>query len=162
MEYTHTHTHTRGCFVVIGFPEWCSGKESAHQYRRCRFNPWVRKIPWSRKWQPNPVFLTQKFHGQRSLAVYRPWEHKELDTTEHAHCGLVAKACYTPLSRHGLQPSRLLCHGISQARILEWVAISFSRASSQPRDRTCVASIGRQILYHWATWEAPDRRGRGV
>ena len=39
-------------------------------------------------------------------------------------------------------------HGISQARILEWVVISFSRGSSQPRDQTHVSSIGRQILYH--------------
>ena len=42
-------------------------------------------------------------------------------------------------------------HGISQARILELVAISYSRGSSQPRDQTC---IGRQILYHCITWEA--------
>ena len=46
-------------------------------------------------------------------------------------------------------------HGISQARILEWVAISFSRRSSWPRDQTCVSCIGRQILYRWATREAP-------
>ena len=42
------------------------------------------------------------------------------------------------------------------ARTLEWVAISFSRESSQPRDWThfsCGSSIGRQILYYWATWE---------
>ena len=44
-------------------------------------------------------------------------------------------------------------HGISQARILEWVAISFSRWSSQLRDRTHVSCIGRQVLYHWATRE---------
>ena len=43
-------------------------------------------------------------------------------------------------------------HGISQARILEWVAISFSRVSSWPRDPTQVSYIGRQILCHWATW----------
>ena len=42
-------------------------------------------------------------------------------------------------------------HGISQARILEWVAISSSRGSSWPRDWTQVSGIGRQILYHWAT-----------
>ena len=41
----------------------------------------------------------------------------------------------------------------SQARILEWVAIPFSRGSSWPRDQTHVSCIGRQILYHWATWE---------
>ena len=47
-------------------------------------------------------------------------------------------------------------HGISQAGILVWVAISFSRGSSQPRDWTVshVSCIGRQILYHWATQEA--------
>ena len=42
-------------------------------------------------------------------------------------------------------------HGISQARILEQVAISFSRESSRPWDRTCVACIGRRILYPWTT-----------
>ena len=46
-------------------------------------------------------------------------------------------------------------HGISQARKLEWVIISFSRGSSWPRDRPHIACIGSQILYHWATWEAP-------
>ena len=48
-------------------------------------------------------------------------------------------------------------HGIFQARILECVAISSSRGSSQPRDQThisCVSCIGRQIIYHWATGEA--------
>ena len=44
--------------------------------------------------------------------------------------------------------------GISWARILEWVAISFSRGSSWPRDQTHVSCIGRQILYHWDIWEA--------
>ena len=39
-------------------------------------------------------------------------------------------------------------HGILQARILEWVATSFSRGSSQPRNGTRVSCIGRQILYH--------------
>ena len=48
----------------------------------------------------------------------------------------------------------LLLHGISQARILEWVAISFSRGSSRPRDLNCVSCPSRQVLYHWATREA--------
>ena len=45
-------------------------------------DPWVRKIPWRRKWQSIPVFLPGKSHGQRSLAGYSPWSCKELDTTE--------------------------------------------------------------------------------
>ena len=50
-------------------------------------------------------------------------------------------------------------HGILQARILEWVAIPFSRGSSWPRDWTCVSCISRVdrgILYHWAIWEGQD------
>ena len=45
-------------------------------------------------------------------------------------------------------------HGMFQARILEWVAISSSRGPSQPRDQTCISCIGKWILYHWATWKA--------
>ena len=37
--------------------------------------PWVRKIPWRRKWQPTPLYLPGNFHGQRSLAGYSPWGH---------------------------------------------------------------------------------------
>ena len=43
--------------------------------------------------------------------------------------------------------------GIFQARILEWVAIAFSRGSSWPRDRSYISCIGRQILYSWASWD---------
>ena len=48
---------------------------------RHEFGPWVRKIPWRRKWQPTAVFLPGKSYGQRSLVGYIPWRHKELDTT---------------------------------------------------------------------------------
>ena len=40
--------------------------------KRCGFDPWVGKIPWSRKWQHTPVFLPRNFHGQRSLVGYSP------------------------------------------------------------------------------------------
>ena len=45
-------------------------------------NPSVRKIPWRREWQPNPVFLLGESHGQKSLAGYSPWGRKESDMTE--------------------------------------------------------------------------------
>ena len=48
--------------------------------KRCRFDPWVDKISWRRKWHPTPVFLFGKSHGQRSLVGYSPWGHKESDT----------------------------------------------------------------------------------
>ena len=59
-------------------------------------------------------------------------------------CCLVAKSRLT-LQPRGPPGSSVL--GIYQARIMEWVAICFSRGSSQPRDQACVSHIGRQILY---------------
>ena len=59
-----------------GLPWWLSGKETACQCKRPGFDPWVRKIPWKRKWQPTPVFLPGEFHGQRSLVGYSPWGHR--------------------------------------------------------------------------------------
>ena len=70
-------------------------------------------------------------------------------------CCLVAKLCPTLLWPHGLYTARFLSPWDFQARILERVAIFFSRGSSQPRDQTCVSCIVRWMLYHWATREAP-------
>ena len=54
-------------------------------FRRPGFHLWVGKILWGRKWQPTPVFLPGKSHGQRRLAGYSPWGCKELDRTEQLH-----------------------------------------------------------------------------
>ena len=64
-DLTHIHTHTDN----YGFPRWLGGKESTCQHRRHRLGLWVGKILWRRKWQPTPVFLLGKSHGQRSLAT---------------------------------------------------------------------------------------------
>ena len=57
----------------MGLPWWLSGKESACQSRRHGFNPWVRKIPGRRKWQPTPVFLPAEFmdRGAWWITVHR-------------------------------------------------------------------------------------------
>ena len=68
-----------------GLPRWLSVKESACQFRRRRspeFDPQVGKISWRSVWQPTPVFLPGESHGQRSLAGYSPWGHRESDTTQ--------------------------------------------------------------------------------
>ena len=44
--------------------------------------PGLGRFPWRRKWQPTPVFLPGQFHGQRNLAGYSPWDHKEVKMTE--------------------------------------------------------------------------------
>ena len=56
---------------------WCSGKKSTCQCRRHRLDPWVGKFPWRRKWQPTPVFLPEKSHGQRSLVDHIPWGQRD-------------------------------------------------------------------------------------
>ena len=77
------------CYIIIdmyinGLPWWLSGEEPACQCRRCEFIPWVRKIPWRRKWQPTPVFLPGKSPGQRSLVGYSLQGSKEWDRTKLA------------------------------------------------------------------------------
>ena len=72
---------------IWGFPGGANGKEPACQCRTLGFDPWVRRIPWRRKWQPIPVFLPGEFHGQRSLADCSPWGRKRVGhdrSTEHS------------------------------------------------------------------------------
>ena len=70
----------------LELPSWLNSQGPACQCRRRRrrgFEPWVRKIPWSRKWQLAPVFLPGKFHGQRSLMGDSPSRGcKESDRAE--------------------------------------------------------------------------------
>ena len=86
------HSFLQGIFLTQG------SNPGFLQCRRPGFDPWNRKIPWKRKQQPTPVFLSGEFHGERSLVDYSP-------------------------------PGSSV-HGILQTRILEWVAIPFSRESS--------------------------------
>ena len=69
--------------LMLVLLRWCSGKESAHQRRRCWFDTWFRRIPWRRKLQLTPVFVPGESHGQRSLVGYSLWDYKESDMTEH-------------------------------------------------------------------------------
>ena len=71
-----------------GLPWWLSCQRICLYCRRPGFDPldpWFRKIPWRRKWQPTPVLLPGKFPGQRSLVGYSLWDPNKLDTTEWLH-----------------------------------------------------------------------------
>ena len=102
---------------------------------------------WRRKWQPTPVFLPGESQGQGSLwaAVYgvaQSWTRlKWLSSSSSSSSSM---AC---------SPPGYSVHGISQVRILEWVAVSFSGDLPNPRIEP-VSCIGRWVLYHQATWEA--------
>jgi len=92
------------------------------------------------KWQPTLVFLPGKSHWWRILIGYSPWGHKESNTTERLH--------FTSLcDPKDWGPAGSSVHGILQAWILEWVAISFSRGSSWPRDQTRVSCIAGKFEY---------------
>ena len=74
--YTHVYTH------ICGLPWWLSGKESDCSAGGVSLIPGSGRTPGEKKWQPTPVFLPGKSHGQRSHVGYSPWDHKESDTTE--------------------------------------------------------------------------------
>ena len=89
--------------------QWLSGKKSTCQcwrHRKPRFDPWVGKIAWRRKWQANPVILPGKSHRQRILVSYTPGVHKR------AGQDLVTKA--TTITINQKQTLRLLIQKIPQ------------------------------------------------
>ena len=65
---------------ICWLPRWRNGKESTCQCR-CGFHPGSGRSPCRRQWQPTPVFLAGKSHGERSLVGYSPWDCKESDMT---------------------------------------------------------------------------------
>ena len=72
-------------WAILKITGGVSGKESTYQcrtYKRHGFDPWVRKIPWRKAWQPIPVIFPGESHGQRSLAGFGPQGHKESSTTK--------------------------------------------------------------------------------
>ena len=73
--------------AVIGLPWWLSSEESPCQCKWPGFNPWIRKIPWRRKWQPTPVFLLGNSHRQRNLSGYSPWGCSESDAAKQQQSG---------------------------------------------------------------------------
>ena len=76
---------------------------------------------------------------------------RHVGSTDNMLCWMLSRVClFCDCSLPGSS-----VHGIFQPRMLEWVAISFSRGSSWPRDWTWVSCLGRWILYHWVMREAP-------
>ena len=72
-------------------------------------------------------------------------------------CVLCAESCPTLCGPLDCSPPGSSVHGVSQARILEWAAISYPKGSSRPRGQTsiaCISCTGRWILYHCTTWKA--------
>ena len=81
------------------------------------------------------------------ISVWLQTETEHICNCDHAHAQLCPTLCDSMVC--SLPGSSV--HGILQARILQWVAMPFSKGFFQPRDQTCISSVGRWILYHWAT-----------
>ena len=95
------------------------------------------------------------FPHSLTFSMYVSLDLKYLLGTVHVCvCTKSLQLCLMLCTCINCSPPGSSAHGIFQARILEYVATSFSRESSEPRDQTHISCIGRWILYHWATWEA--------
>ena len=92
-------------FHPKSFPGGSDGKKSALQCGRPEFYPWIGKMLWRREWQPTPVFLPGKSHGQRSLAhVGQSMGPQKVDTTK------------------GLIPSHISCSPSSSHKSMQTMA----------------------------------------
>ena len=107
------------------------------------------------------IFWSSQSHFKESTVKIHHCKYE----TAHAHDCTLQHVCVCTLAQSlscvwlfvsnpmKCSPPGSSVRRIFQARLLEWVAISSSRGSFRPRDRTHVSYIGRQIIYHWATWE---------
>ena len=115
--------------------------------QRCSFDCWVGKIPWRRKWQPTPVFLPGKSHGQRSLVGYSTWGPKESDATEHAH---------VQTEVHWAQSRLFLSHTIGKARAWLWTQRTFCHFVPVPPKLLLCPRVARgwsrAVQQTWGFW----------
>ena len=101
--------------LMVDFPSGAVVKNlpaTAGVQKRRGFDSWVGKIPWSRKWQPIPVFLPGKLDGQRSLVGYSSLGRKELDTMEElsTHAGVDRAPDRVKLNRPRGQCGQLIAY----------------------------------------------------
>ena len=106
------------------------------RHRRHTFDPWVRKIPWRRAWQPTLVFLPRESRGQRGLVGCGLWggkESKTTEVTEHAHTGTV---------KHTLLPTGIFSEEKQLMIMKKWTM-------------TTTAGWGEwAMIHHWLTGDS--------
>ena len=155
ISYTHTCVHS----LSVGFPGGASGKEAACQCRNKSSIPESRRFPWRRAcnplqcsglenlpWTEEPGELSSI--GSQSRTRLKWFSMHILSQTQIGYWSEVAQSCPILCDPRDCSLTGSSIHGIFQTRILEWVAISFSRRSSQPRDWTPGLPHCRQTLYH--------------
>ena len=116
---------------------WYKWQTICLQCRRCRkcgFDPCVGTIPWRKTWQPTPVFLPGESQGQRILAGYSSWGHKESDMTEHAQMHTHSSRVKTPW----------------KSRVPDGIIIRWRRAAPLASD---CAVTGKQTVVMLGPWD---------
>ena len=134
-----------------GGPEGLSGHAEMSKERCCTSSPRVM-LPRSFTSQPHSPLQRQA----HTVTLGGPRHSGLRDSFLHTTCVRV-QSCLVLCDPVDYSPPGSSVHGISQARVPEWIAISFLSGSSRPRDQTHVSWIsctGGRILYHSATWEA--------
>ena len=140
--WKHTNIRALECPYFFPFIAVCPFRQNSHWSVTC--------TRWFRRCVQNTIAFSKWMFASSCLSFPdSSW------AWDHCCCYLVAKLCPTLCNPMDHSPLGSSVQGISQARILEWVAISSSRGSSQPMGWTHNSCIGRQILWHWVTREAP-------
>ena len=140
---TLLHTQNPPCVLV---QPRCSFLRDTHQILKTQCGASLRLCLFTMMASLNPPNIYQHPRGLVGISNIRRYS----PLTLHWVKLLVAQSCLAFCNLMDCSPPVFFVHGILQARILEWVAIPFSRGSSQPRDQTCiscVSCIGRGILY---------------
>ena len=104
-------------------PWWLRWYSVCLQCGRPRFNPWVGKILWRRKWQPTPGYLPGESHGQWCLVGYSLWGCKESDMTEWLHFHFL-KIQYSKNEDHGIQLHHFMANRWGNSGNSGWVYFS--------------------------------------
>ena len=111
------------CGLIVGLPRCFGDKQSTCKCRKRGFSPWVRKIVWRRQWEPTPVFLPGKSHGQGSLVGYSPWGCIRVgwDLVAKQQQTTATSSCFTRLLVSAVQQDgSAMCVPISP---LSWISV---------------------------------------
>ena len=150
---TYPHTSIQALLFTPSsmLPSTCWSSIHPHLHPSWNLQTFTKGLPWQ---DLSSLMGIKVNYMSLSLREHSPTETiTSLQAiTRYCHCPIVcARSCpilYDPMD---CSPPGSSLHGISWARILEWVSISSSRVSSWPRDQTRVSCIGRKILHHWVT-----------
>ena len=129
----------------------CGGHEAQLLYPTKKTTPYPQTLALATNWPSQLTGNTKRTEGTVN-PLSLPW-NTEIKCKPTC-CYLLAKSCPTLCNSMDYGPPGSSVHGILQARILEWGAISTSRGSSRPRDRSRISCIDRRVFHCWATREA--------